>query len=102
MVVFASLPLQVSLLPPTLEHLWFTDVTTLDLNPDVGQNPDAGQHQNLGQTLASRLPRLLTLVLRCAGPGGQPTVDTADLAAIAAGVTCVTYGCHLSSPRLCM
>ncbi|WIA43839.1 hypothetical protein OEZ86_010254 [Tetradesmus obliquus] len=73
------------LLPQTLEHLWFTDVSTPDLNPAAPQNPDPAHHLNLGHTLAGRLPLLLTLVLRCVGPGGPPSVTTASLAAIAAG-----------------
>jgi hypothetical protein len=85
---------QAHLLPPTIHHLWFTDVTTPDLNPDPAE------HLNLGHTLAKRLPRLLTLVLRCAGPGGAPSVDTEALAAIAAGETArlCKFGCQLGLP----
>jgi hypothetical protein len=77
--------LQVSVLPPALRHLWLADVTTPGLTPGDAQNPASVQNPMLGQTLAGRLPQLLTLVLRSAAPGGPPVVSAADLAAIATG-----------------
>jgi hypothetical protein len=100
--IFPSL--QVSELPPTLQHLWLADVTTPGLNPGVVQDPTAVQNPMLGQTLAGRLPQLLTLVLRSAAPGGPPVVDTADLAAIATGAkvrSCATASCCVCALVVC-
>jgi hypothetical protein len=88
-----------------LKHLWFADVATPGVSLDAAQNPNSNTAQNpsLGGVLAARLPLLLTLVLRSAGEGGQLVVDTADLAALAAGAPCVVEmnapSVHAASPN---